>query len=127
MASPGDVAAARAAGDLREQLERALGRAEVGQPEADVRRDDADERHAREIVALGDHLRADEDVDARRANVGEHAAIAPRRRMVSRSTRATRALGKSARSSASTRSVPKPELLEVRAAALAARAAPALA
>ena len=35
-------------------------------PEADVRRDHADERHARKIVALGDHLRADEDVDARR-------------------------------------------------------------
>ena len=57
------LAAAGAAGDLRQELERPLGRPEVGHPEADVGRDDADQRDAREVVALGDHLRADEHVD----------------------------------------------------------------
>ncbi len=54
---------AGASDHLRQQLKRALRRAKVGKPEADVRRDDADERDRRKIVALGDHLRADEDVD----------------------------------------------------------------
>ena len=57
------LAAAGAAGHLRQQLKRPLGGAEVGHAEADVGRDDADQRHARKIVPLGDHLRADEHVD----------------------------------------------------------------
>ena len=57
------LAAAGAAGDLRQQLEGPLGGAEIGQAEADVGRDDADQRDAREVVPLRDHLRADEDVD----------------------------------------------------------------
>ena len=57
------LAAAGAAGDLRQQLKRPLRRAEVGQAEADVGRHDADQRDARKVVALGDHLRADEHVD----------------------------------------------------------------
>ena len=61
------LAAPRAASDLGQQLERPLGRAEVGQAEPHVRRDDADECHAREVVALGDHLRADEHVELVRA------------------------------------------------------------
>ena len=61
------LAAAGAADDLREQLKRPLRRAEIRQAEADVGRDDADERHRRKVVPLGDHLRADEDVDRRRA------------------------------------------------------------
>ena len=83
------LAAAGAADDLREQLERPLGRAKIRQAEADVGRDDADERHRRKVVALRDHLRADEDVDRRRAATSRSTrAIAPRRRIVSRSTRA---------------------------------------
>ena len=50
-------------GDLGQQLKRALGSAEVGKTKPDVGRDDADQRHAREVVPLGDHLRADEDVE----------------------------------------------------------------
>ena len=42
------------------------------------------------------------------ANLARSAPIAPRLRIVSRSTRPTRAAGKSARTSASTRSVPNP-------------------
>src|SRR5205807_277201 len=48
---------------LREELKRALRRAEIGEAEADIRRDDADEGHSREVVAFRDHLCADEDVD----------------------------------------------------------------
>ncbi len=55
--------ASGAARDLGQELERALGGAEIGQAERLVGRHDADERDAREIVTLGDHLRADEDVD----------------------------------------------------------------
>ena len=78
------LAAAGAAGHLRQQLERPLGRAEIGQAEADVGRDDADERDARKIVPLGDHLRADEHVDlavaeARQERV-QRALAADRRR-----------------------------------------------
>ena len=58
----GQVVAARPPGDLREELERALGRAEVRQQHPRVRVHDADERHAREVEAFGDHLRAQQDV-----------------------------------------------------------------
>src|SRR5262249_12740621 len=50
---------------------RPLGRAEIGDAEADVRGDDADERHARKVVALRNHLRADEDVDLAAAKLLE--------------------------------------------------------
>src|SRR3954463_1859049 len=56
---PGRVAAA-AACELRQQLECPLLRAEVRQPEPGVRVHDSGERDAGEVVALGDHLRADE-------------------------------------------------------------------
>ena len=59
----GLVAAAGPADHLREQLKRPLRGPKVGEAEADVRRDDAHQRHAREVVALGDHLGADEHVD----------------------------------------------------------------
>ncbi len=61
--APGPLAAPGATRDLRQQLERPLGRAEVGQPQRLVRRQHADERDPREVVPLGDHLRADEHVD----------------------------------------------------------------
>src|SRR5215813_9312644 len=53
---------------LREQLEYALGGAEVGQKERDVCGDHPDERHRRKIQSLGDHLRADQHI---RAPLGE--------------------------------------------------------
>ena len=52
--------AAAAAGELRQQLERALLGAEVGQAETHVGVDDRRQLDAREVMALRDHLRADE-------------------------------------------------------------------
>ena len=51
-----------AAGDLAQELEGALGGARVAIGEAEIGIDDADQRHVGEIVALGDELRADDDV-----------------------------------------------------------------
>ena len=102
------VAAAGAARHLRQQLERALGGAEIRQPEPDVGRDHADQGDVREVVALRDHLRADEHVDLAPASRSRISTRLPFRRTVSRSTRATRASGKRLRISASTRSVPNP-------------------
>ena len=105
----GTLAAARAPDDLRQQLERPLRRAEIRQPEADVGRDDADERHAREIVSLGDHLRADQHVDLagrelRRAASSGRPCGGWCRDRAGRPWRP----GSASRTSASTRSVPKP-------------------
>ena len=57
---------------LGEELERALGGAEVGQAEAHVRVHDADQGHAWKVVALRDHLGADEDVRLPRLERGQH-------------------------------------------------------
>jgi hypothetical protein len=70
MASPG-CSPTRAAGDLREQLERPFGRAKIREPESDVGRHDADQRHARKVVTFGNHLRADEHVDLAVAELRE--------------------------------------------------------
>ena len=48
---------------LRQDLEGPLGGPEVGDVQRCIGGDDADERNLREVVSLGDHLRADEDVD----------------------------------------------------------------
>ena len=53
--------AAAAAGELRHELERALLGAEVRDRQPRVRVDDRRERDAGEVVALGDHLRPDQD------------------------------------------------------------------
>ena len=121
MASPRQLAASGAAGDLRQQLERALGGAEVGEAEPDVGGDHADERDARKVVPLGDHLRADEDVDLPAANRDSSAAIAPRLRIVSRSTRATRAPGNERDDLRLDPLGAEADLLEERAGALRAR------
>ena len=57
------LAASRASGDLSEQLESALGGTEVWEAESDIGSDDTDKRDAVNIVALGYHLRADEQVE----------------------------------------------------------------
>ena len=59
---PGCVAAG-AAGHLIEKLEGALGGAQVAVREAEIGVDHADQRQLREVVALGDELGADDDID----------------------------------------------------------------
>ena len=63
--------AAGAAGHLRQELEGPLGGAEVAMGEAEIGVDDADQGELREIVALGDELRADDDVGFARGDRGE--------------------------------------------------------
>jgi hypothetical protein len=53
---------AGAAGHLAEQLERALGGARIAVGQAEIGVDDADQGHVGEVVALGDQLRADDDI-----------------------------------------------------------------
>ena len=60
---PGLVAAAGAAGDLLDLLEAALGRAKVAAGQAEVGIDHADQSQVGEVIALGDQLGADDDVD----------------------------------------------------------------
>ena len=59
----GQVSASGAAGDLGEQLEDAFRGAEVRQPKSMVRSHHTDEGDAVDVVALGDHLRADQEID----------------------------------------------------------------
>jgi hypothetical protein len=65
-------AAARAPGDLREELEGPLRGAEVRERERLIREEHAHERHARQVVALRDHLRAHEHVDLSASHTLEH-------------------------------------------------------
>ena len=59
----GQVATAGASRDLLEQREQPLGRPELAAVQRVVGAEDADQRQASEVVALGEHLRADHDVD----------------------------------------------------------------
>jgi hypothetical protein len=99
----GRVAAA-AARELREQLERPLLGAEVGQREPGVGVDDRGERDACEVVALGDHLRAEQDGAVGR---GEAPSARGRSRRV-RVEPDQLELGSRAASSRSSRCVPAP-------------------
>ena len=65
------IAAARPAGHLGQQLKGALGRAEIRHAQADVGGHDAHQRDVRNVVSLGDHLRAHEDVVAAFAKARE--------------------------------------------------------
>ena len=65
--------AARSTDRLDEQLVGPLRRPLVGQVERDVSRHDADQRDRRDVQALGDEARADEDVEAAVAERIEHA------------------------------------------------------
>ena len=71
-----EPSAARAARDLGEELEGALGGAEIRQLEREVGVEDPDQRHAREVQALGDHLGAEQDIQLARPEVGEDLAEA---------------------------------------------------
>ena len=68
----GPLAATRPADGLDEELVGPFGGALVGQVERDVGRHDADQRHRRDVEALGDEARPDEDVEpARREGVDD--------------------------------------------------------
>ncbi len=74
------VAAAGPAGDLRDELERPLGGAEVGQAQRGVAADHADERHVGVVEPLGDHLRAEHDLDLAAARTAEQRFVVRWRR-----------------------------------------------
>ena len=59
----GQFATAGAARDLGKQLKDAFGGAEVGQAERMIDPQHADQRDAVDVVAFGDHLRADQQID----------------------------------------------------------------
>ena len=63
--------AAGAADDLMQKLEGALGGARIAVAEAEIGIDDADEIELREMMALGDELGADDDVEAALGDVVE--------------------------------------------------------
>ena len=73
IASPRCDAASCSARDLRQELEGPLGRAKVGEAEADVCRDHPDQRDRGKVVPLGDHLRADEQVERAGPEIVQHA------------------------------------------------------
>ena len=105
----GELGAAGAAGDLHQQRGEPLGGAEIGAVERVVGAEHAHQRQPRKIVALGEHLRADEDVELAvldaLAHVGERILGCASCR--GRRARPARA-GKSARIVCSSRCVPKP-------------------
>ena len=74
---PGQTAASGAARHLREQLKGALRGAEIGHAEADIGGHHAHQRHVRNIVALGDHLRAHQHVVIALAEVVEDGLVLP--------------------------------------------------
>ena len=67
----GRLAASGAAGGLRQELEGSLGGAEIGEAQADVGVHDAHQRDVGNVVTLGDHLRADQDVVIALAEAGQ--------------------------------------------------------
>ena len=71
------VASASASRRLREELKGTLGGAKVGQGEPQVRGNHAHQRHAGEIVPLGDELRAHQDVDLSPAEGGKNSLELP--------------------------------------------------
>ena len=73
--APDKVRAASAARDLVQKLECAFGGARIGTVgKTQIAVDDADEGKAGEVVALGDDLRADDDVDVARLDAADHVA-----------------------------------------------------
>ena len=76
------VGAARAAGDLGEQLESSLRSAKVREGEALIGERDANQGHRCDVVPLGDHLSAHQHVDFACAQAIEHRLDAITRRRV---------------------------------------------
>ena len=104
----GGLAAPGASAGLGEQLEGPLGGAKIGQAQAHVGADDADQSDVGDIVTLGDHLRAHQDVIVAIAKRGQDGLVFALARTASRSSRAMRALGNAPCNSSSTRSEPRP-------------------
>src|SRR5262249_19669313 len=67
------VAAAGTSSHLGQQLERALGRTKVRHRERRIRREDAHQRHHWKVVAFGDHLGSDENIDVAPAESAKNA------------------------------------------------------
>ena len=103
------LAAPAAAGELGDQREGALLGAEVGQPQRAVGVEDDAQGDVGEVVALGDHLGADQHarLGAARSGRGPRRGRRARRRCRSRAGR-SRAGASISSSSASTRWVPDP-------------------
>ena len=70
-----DVAAPGPAGHLREQLKCPLTSAKVRDVQAQVGVNDPDQRHVREVQPLGDHLRAQQNIDFAGAKIAEDAPV----------------------------------------------------
>ena len=100
--------AARAADHLMQQLECALGSARVTLAEAEIRIDHADEIEPREIVAFGDKLRADDDIDTPFRDVAEFLRMVSIEAMRSLDSTMVRVSGNSACASSCSRSTPGP-------------------
>ena len=114
---PRPCLAAGAADHLMQQLERALGRARIAVGEAEIGVDDADQVELGEMVALGDELRADDDVEAALRDVVELLAqpLDRCRRGRSRAPGCARP-GNSSAASCSSRSTPGPTATKLSAA-----------
>ena len=74
--APSERPPAGASRDLRDELACPFGGAEVGEVERRVGVDDADEHDVGEVEPLGDHLRADEDLDLAGAEGVERPLVA---------------------------------------------------
>src|SRR4029079_5248630 len=66
-----DCLPSRTPGDLAQELEGALRRARVSLRQAEIGVDHADQSQAREMMALGDELRADDDIDLARLDLAQ--------------------------------------------------------
>ena len=75
--APGQLRAAGAAGNLFDQVERALVGAEIGQLQLRVGVDDAHQGDVVEVKALRDHLRAEQHRRLRRRELLEQALVRP--------------------------------------------------
>ena len=92
--APGLVAAPGAPGDLLDLLEAALGGAQVAALQPEVGVDHPDQRQIGEVIALGDQLRADDDVDLARLHRATNSAARAGDQMVSRGDDRGARLGK---------------------------------
>ena len=90
--------AASAPGDLGQELEDPFTSAIIGQRQANIGADDADQRDQRQVQALGDHLSADEDIGfLRLMNWSRISKCICGERALSISQRKARAAGKRSR------------------------------
>src|SRR5262249_29295990 len=101
-------APAGATRDLGQQLKGSLGGAEIRHTKSGVDRYYADQSYVVKVVALGDHLCADHQINVSAGEFVDQLLKLPRRRVVSRSRRETRSFGYISFNSASICSVPSP-------------------